>query len=123
MESSATNLQDKIDTDEKALKKLFDDTSISDMYDRIEKVVRVGKRASKPRPLRVVAVSADVVERVMRAKSFLRNSDLLVDWDLTVKQGQQKNDILIELNQRKQNGEKFGLKYSEGVARIVQLKN
>ncbi|KAL3268418.1 hypothetical protein HHI36_007531 [Cryptolaemus montrouzieri] len=118
MESSATNLEDKIDTDKKALKKLFDD-----MYDRIEKVVRVGKRGPKPRPLRVVAVSADVVERVMRGKPFLRNSDLHVDRDLSVKQRQQKNETLIELNQRKQNGENIGLKYSEEVPRIVQLKN
>ncbi|KAL3277156.1 hypothetical protein HHI36_012508, partial [Cryptolaemus montrouzieri] len=123
MESSATNLQDKIDTDEKALKKLFDDLSFFDMYDRIEKDIRVGRRGPKPRLLRVVAVSADVVERVMRRKSLLRNSDLHVDPDLTLKQRQQKNETLIELNQREQNGEKIGVKYSEEVPRIVQLKN
>ncbi|KAL3281252.1 hypothetical protein HHI36_004465, partial [Cryptolaemus montrouzieri] len=91
MESSATNLQHEIDTDKKALKKLFDDISISDMYDRIDKVVQVGKIGPKPRPLRVVAVNVDVVERVMRRKSSLRNSDLHVDHDLNfVRQMQQK---------------------------------
>ncbi|KAL3290380.1 hypothetical protein HHI36_023722 [Cryptolaemus montrouzieri] len=80
MENSETILQYKIGTDEKVLNRLFDD-----MYDRIEKVVRVGKGGPKPRPLRAVVVSADVVERVMRGKSSLGIFDLHVDRDLTVK--------------------------------------
>ena len=69
----------------------------------IFKILRLGKRSAKPRPLKIVLKSPDDVKLVFKNRDKLPNNRVKNDY--TPMQQQQLRKIYDELQQRKNNGE------------------
>lgn len=86
------------------------------------KVVRIGRRESKTRPVKVLFHDARMVGECLSGKKKLMGSEIGVNLDMTIMQRKQVKDLHEEVKRRRENGEKdVMIKYTNGVPQIAKL--
>ncbi|KAL3273694.1 hypothetical protein HHI36_015124 [Cryptolaemus montrouzieri] len=124
-ESNSQSLNEEILHDKAEVVKILDRIDIKE--DIIEKVIRVGKKGIKPRPMKIVLSNSGIARTVLRNKSKIMESygrDILVGLDQSVMQRTHLKRVLGKLEQREKDGEKdLHAKFGRGIPTIMKRTN
>ncbi|KAL3289870.1 hypothetical protein HHI36_023260 [Cryptolaemus montrouzieri] len=92
--------------------------------DVIEKIIRVGKKGTKSRPMKIVLSNSGIARTVLRNESKIMESygrDIAVSPDQTVMQRTHLKRVLGKLEQREKDGEKdLHVKFVRGIPTIMK---
>ncbi|KAL3274008.1 hypothetical protein HHI36_015426, partial [Cryptolaemus montrouzieri] len=106
-EFNSQSLNERILHDKAEVVKILDMIDIKE--DFIEKVIRVDKKGTKPRPMKIVLSNSGIARTVLRNKSKIMETygrDISVGPDQTVMQRIHLKRVLGKLEQREKDGEK-----------------
>lgn len=120
-ESKATDTKEKIKEDKEIVSNILSKADLNG--NNILKVIRVGRIGIKPRPIKAVLTSPDIVNQVFRCKKQLSLEDIKIGKDQTRMQQDLSRKILCEYRRRKADGESnLYLKYKSGLPTIQTNK-
>ncbi|KAL3286573.1 hypothetical protein HHI36_001074 [Cryptolaemus montrouzieri] len=121
-ESNSQSLNKRILHDKAEVVKILDMIDIKE--DVIQKVIRVGKKGTKPRPMKIVLSNSGIARTVLRNKSRIMESygrDISVGPDQTVMQRTHLKRVLGKLEQREKDDETdLHVKFVRGIPTIMK---
>lgn len=120
-EHESSELKTRIEEDKKVVSKVIELMGIEETTGKILKVIRVGKKSpNKNRPLKVICLTNDFVNLVIKFRHKLYSTELRVSRDQTKLQQNHWKSLRNELKSREDKGENnLIIKYIRGMPQIV----
>ncbi|KAL3284053.1 hypothetical protein HHI36_018222 [Cryptolaemus montrouzieri] len=116
-EHKSKNINERIARDMEAVSNIFKTSGIDES--NLSKVIRVGRIRSKPRPIKAVLCSPQVVNDVIKHKKALLSKNIKIGLDRTKMQQDQLRTVLDEMKERTGRGEEnLSLKYVNDVPTV-----
>lgn len=119
-ESSADSLEDKIEDDRKVVSDVLNTLGVSDK--ELIRVIRVGKKSSRPRPTKIVLSSSLHVRQALKSSRKLSSSSYRISSDKTKLQQEEYKKVQEELKRRQVNEDNLYIRF-RGNRPIIDKKN
>lgn len=115
-ESTEENVEARIQFDTQQVSNLF----IGILGDEAPvKVIRVGKKGNKPRPIRVIFANESVVTKILKNRNKISPAAIKVGPDRTFQQRAHFKELKKQLEERNDRGENLVIKYIKGIPKII----
>lgn len=118
-ESQKNSIPDKVVDDSNIIKNIFNSLLGES---QIKKVLRIGKKGDKPRPIKLITDSRDTILHLLRNKNKLSYEGIKISADLTINQRTHMKQLQSEVRDRNQNGENLIIRYINGNPKILPAK-
>lgn len=117
-ESQSQDTKERISHDCAQITEILNQINVSNQE---FKAVRLGKPQNRTRPLKVIFDDEKTVSCCLRnRRQLLKDSDIKIKADLTVKQREQIKKAYLELEERKKYGEKdLSVRFIKGMPRVI----